>query len=65
MLNDDVVRAARERDKDAEDGGEARFGKFSVLREEVQAFGARGLALTGNYRRHAAMPSLLPRIAQF
>ena len=28
-------------------------------------FGARGLALTGNYRRHAAMPSLLPRIAQF
>jgi len=26
---------------------------------------ARGLALTGNYRRHAAMPSLLPRIAQF
>ena len=44
VLNDDVVRAARERDKDAEDGGEARFGKFSALREEVQAFGARGLA---------------------
>ena len=35
VLNDDVVRAARERDKDAEDGGEARFGKFSALREEV------------------------------
>ena len=44
VLNDDVVKAARERAKDAEDGGEARFGKFSALREEVQAFGARGLA---------------------
>jgi len=29
------------------------------------AIDTRGLALTGNHRRHAALPSLLPRIAQF
>ena len=36
--------------------------------ESVRAGAAietRGLALTGNHRRHAALPSLLPRIAQF
>lgn len=35
VLNDDVVRVVCECDKDVEDGGEARFGKFSALREEV------------------------------
>ena len=36
--------------------------------ESVRAGAAietRGLALTGNHRQHAALPSLLPRIAQF
>jgi len=66
-----VHTGARERERGERATTLAASGEEALARtccESVRGgdgFDARGLALTGNYRRHAAMPSLLPRIAQF